>query len=171
MKKVLLLLFITSLLMAFCAYAVKVDYLATSPEGSDIVFDYVSIGMIGPGPHEEPFDANGLYIGYDKVANDYQELGWTELPGSFSRYNGQMEMSLPYAYASNSFFIELWDGFDLVAYSDLADYDTLIHAIPGEGWRTWTPVMYSATAPEPSSGLLLLMGGALLGLRRKRRVA
>lgn len=55
------------------------------------------------------------------------------------------------------------------AYSDLGDY---IHETfdinPGQ-IAVWTPAQFTAV-PEPSGGLLTLMGVALLALRRKRLV-
>jgi len=36
--------------------------------------------------------------------------------------------------------------------------------------QPWNPAADGWVAPEPSSGLLLLMGGALLALRRRRRI-
>ena len=55
-----------------------------------------------------------------------------------------------------------------VAYSSLGDY---IHETfdinPGQ-IAVWTPTEFSAVVPEPSSGLLTVIGLALLALRRRR---
>ena len=52
-------------------------------------------------------------------------------------------------------------------YSSLSDY---IHETfdlnPGQ-LAVWTPTQF--TIPEPTSGLLLLVGGAMLALRRKQK--
>lgn len=67
------------------------------------------------------------------------------------------------------------DDGQVVAYQGYLDWGTMDLA------RSWLPEGYAggaefsnmraAPVPEPTSGVLLLIGGALLGLRRKRRVA
>ena len=66
------------------------------------------------------------------------------------------------------------DNWTTVAYSAPADYSSLgayIHETfdlnPGQ-FAAWTPTSFTAV-PEPSSGLLVVIGCALLALRRKRR--
>lgn len=51
-------------------------------------------------------------------------------------------------------------------YAELKDFITEELAVPDDG--PWQPGGYVA-APEPSSGLLVLIGGSLLALRRRRR--
>jgi len=65
------------------------------------------------------------------------------------------------------------DNWTTVAYGDPASYTSLsayIHETfdlnPGQ-FAVWTSASFSTDVPEPSSGLLLLIGGALLALRRK----
>ena len=53
------------------------------------------------------------------------------------------------------------------AYSDLADYIHQTFDINPGQLAVWTPTQFTAV-PEPSGGLLTLMGVALLALRRKR---
>lgn len=86
-----------------------------------------------------------------------------------------------YADASVTFMIELGflNGDDntwlILAASDAATYNELYEAgfitatMDIQGSTEWTGGTYSV--PEPSSGLLILIGGALLALRRRRRAA
>ena len=53
------------------------------------------------------------------------------------------------------------------AYSDLGDYIHQTFDINPGQLAVWTPAQFTAV-PEPSGGLLTLMGVALLALRRKR---
>jgi len=82
--------------------------------------------------------------------------------------------------ASYSFAIELgtWTGVDdsqwlLAAIGETATYTALTDYIGSEiqvpTGTAWAPTAYAA--PEPSSALLLLIGGSLLALRRKRQLA
>ena len=89
------------------------------------------------------------------------------------------------AYASGSpeyaFIIELgnWDGsnWSTLALSETASYADLVannHIDTSSGYNPnpvapWMPTSY--VVPEPSSGLLLLVGAALLALRRRKRRA
>lgn len=60
---------------------------------------------------------------------------------------------------------------DYVSAADLAASLSHFTVIPWEVVEGKTLPVTGYAAPEPTSGLLLLVGGALLGLRRKRRVA
>lgn len=87
----------------------------------------------------------------------------------------------PYASAEYSFVIELgnwdWDNgtWTMIAASSAASYSELkslghiveLSTIEASPPTTWSPTSY--TVPEPSGGLLFIVGGALLALRRRRR--
>ena len=89
----------------------------------------------------------------------------------------------PYASAEYSFMIELgnWDvnsgTWTMVAMSEAVSYDTLarqghIGVWSGETIAVQNPdawAVSSYTVPEPTGGLLFVVGGALLALRRRRR--
>ena len=115
--------------------------------------------------------------------------------GSVSVYDGstglggESGMGLPAEYfgdlsglsgASYSFVVELGNYADgrwthTSMESEKVSYDTLVaqkhitaweHDYPSYG-QAWSPSSYTVV-PEPSGGILLLIGGALLALRRKR---
>ncbi len=77
-------------------------------------------------------------------------------------------------YASGYFFIELYDASNaVVGHSELYSASTLQNFYNASAFNaswgamnSFTPSPYSV--PEPTSGLLLVVGAALLGLRRKR---
>jgi hypothetical protein len=77
-------------------------------------------------------------------------------------------------YSSQSFYIELWNGDKWLAKSPAALGSSLAQFISGSNSLNpvagtgWAPTSYSV--PEPTSGLLFVIGGMLLGLKRKRQV-
>lgn len=78
--------------------------------------------------------------------------------------------------SAQSFYVELLNGSSSVAKSASISYSDLlargsIFKSSGLTPATITPASFgSYNVPEPTSGLLFLVGGMLLGLRRKRRV-
>lgn len=78
--------------------------------------------------------------------------------------------------SSQSFFVELLSGSTWKAQSGAMDYDTLL--AQGSIFKSGTIAPATANAasfgsynvPEPTSGLLFIIGGMLLGLKRKRQV-
>ena len=72
---------------------------------------------------------------------------------------------------SVSFFVELYNGESWVAKSDPIAYSALAGNIFKGGVGTpATPATFGTYAvPEPTSGLLFLVGGMLLGLKRRRQ--
>ena len=87
----------------------------------------------------------------------------------------------PYASSEYSFMIELgnWDSgtWTMVAMSEAVSFDTLVadghigvwsgETIAVQNADAWAVSSY--TVPEPTGGLLFVVGGALLALRRRRR--
>lgn len=168
MKKIILGL---SLLLGVAGQAastettIDVDVSAQSP------FQYVVIGQIQQSDYN-PW-SNGIYIGYSGgrgYDDDALAIAYLDTPST--KYAGGVDIDSLESYDNSwYFYMELVaaDGTSKIAYSDLVDYRTIQGAVQGGTVQPWFVKSYSV--PEPTSGLLLLMGGALLGLRRKRRVA
>ncbi len=57
------------------------------------------------------------------------------------------------------------------AYSDLAGYIQESFGLNPSSMAVWSPTSFSTPVPEPSSGLLTVIGFAFLTLRRKRKGA
>ena len=57
------------------------------------------------------------------------------------------------------------------AYSDLGNYIHQSFGLTPTTMAVWTPTSFSTPVPEPSSGLLTVIGFAFLALRRKRKGA
>lgn len=76
---------------------------------------------------------------------------------------------------SYTYYIELWNDSTLVAISDGLTYSAAgLGALAGLGTpgTLWQGMNFAAAPiPEPNSGLLMLIGCALLGLRRKQKKA
>lgn len=94
--------------------------------------------------------------------NDYQTLG------------GYAYANVGSDYAGKSFTIELFNGDQWLARSNpelgssLAQYITGGMSMNPVAAGGWAPTSYAV--PEPTSGLLFLVGGVLLGLKRRREV-
>lgn len=83
-----------------------------------------------------------------------------------------------YASDSYSFFVELWNGDEVVAnsgtgksWSSVQDmiYRNAMNMGTGETWTTSTSTFQPGAIPEPTSGMMVLLGMAALALRRRRR--
>ena len=90
----------------------------------------------------------------------------------FDSYNVGAYISNPDDYTTKSFYIELYDSSNnhvggsssVVAWNDLQDFVKANFSV-----ATPSGAGYGFTAvPEPTSGLMLLMGMAMLGLRRRK---
>lgn len=81
-------------------------------------------------------------------------------------------------YTEASFFIELWNDNKFAAQSDPQTYAQVKNNIFGNNMMNpsiaagsgFMPAGSTYNVPEPTSGLLFLIGGMLLGLKRRRQV-
>ena len=162
MKKSLLVLAVMAI------FTVKADYLywmVTGDPGQGQNF-------IGEAVDFTQWDNAKLYYGGDSFT------GGT-VAGSMTKDTAQMlDAAEAYAYASISgynetttFFIELYSGTTYLgraagSYSDVARYIFASNSMAPVG-MAWVPTSYAV--PEPTSGLLFLVGGMLLGLKRRRQ--
>ncbi len=90
------------------------------------------------------------------IPEDSVEYIFTMELGYYSS-NGEWTMM---AWSQSETWASLSEKFKYVSTSDIGT--------DGAGHLHWQPNLFSAV-PEPSSGLLILLGGALVALRRRRR--
>ncbi len=144
----------------------------------------VFLGLYGRDEYNVPYVESGeLGMAFDDGIDSGTGFWGAGVPDGNQSPSGNYSAGTP----EYSFIVEIgnvvWDEtsgtaswVETVATSAAAAYSSLgayIHETfdinPGQ-MAVWTPTAFDA-APEPSSGLLTLMGLALLALRRKRRLA
>lgn len=151
-----------------------------SDSGIDYEFDAIRISAVYDTADNLSFNPvsedGGWYNGFSG-AEGYKVLQ-PSFAGPFPSGGGKYAVSnLPMDTTNMSeylFFAELLSASgDVVGYSGYADYGSIQRAEGGiSGFKPLDLGNFTAAPiPEPSSGLLLLIGGALVGLRRKRRAA
>lgn len=103
-------------------------------------------------------------------------LTWTEAEGYLAD-DAYAYSTLGANYTEASFFIELWNGGRFAAQSDSQTYAQVKSNIFGSNMMNpsvaagsgFMPAGSTYNVPEPTSGLLFLVGGMLLGLKRRRQ--
>ena len=120
----------------------------------------------------------GLDVGGGEYGVEFSDAGgyWgAGVPTGNQSPSGDFSAGTPeYSFIVELGNIDASDNWTTVATSASAAYSTLgdyIHETfdinPGQ-IAVWTPTEFSAVVPEPSSGLLTVIGLALLALRRRR---
>lgn len=97
---------------------------------------------------------------------------------SFKALDAYAYSTLNSGYETASFFIELYNGGSFAAQSETKAYADVKSYIFGgnpmspaaAGGGGFMPAGSTYNVPEPTSGLLFLIGGVLLGLKRRRMV-
>ena len=122
----------------------------------------------------------GLDVGGGEYGVEFSEVGgyWgAGVPTGNQSPSGDYSSGTPeYSFIVELGNIDSSDNWTTVAtsasatYSSLANYIHQTFDMNPSSMAVWTPTQFSAV-PEPSSGLLVTIGFALLALRRKRKEA
>ena len=174
MKKIRLL--ILSFLTAWVSMAEVDSFDVLLEDTGDIMFTYIRITATSDQTYS-PLSADGSWYNGFSGATDAKVYGKTPFLAREDGYaytRVEMDIASMSSNPAYYFFAEL-----------LNEEDEVVGWGGGLEWakmdlaRSWMPDGYTggwyidnmqaAPVPEPTSGVLLLIGGALLGLRRKRR--
>ena len=136
-------------------------------EGTSALFAYATISADDGGTYLRAYDQNGQTDYWKLYATGYASS--KELNDSTgAAYYGAFDSD-----AVTRLKVELWDASGVKVGWQTYGVSSLIDSI----WKGDTPSASGATAfqatsfvPEPTSGILLALGGALLALRRRRAV-
>lgn len=140
--------------------------------GTDFNFEYAKVKVI-------PVEGNDYYLNiYDTATST--DTGYSELYSDLGDPNSS-ESFVPVfsgTFSSdnvNSFIVELFNDQDeqigWQTYSWDAAQGYVFSGNNLSGGTGIDALVVSAVTPEPTSGVLMLLGGALLALRRKKKVA
>ena len=130
----------------------------------------------GTGGITEDADSNPILSSYvDSSGTAYKAVDRT----MFDTAKVVAELPSAYQDSAYNFYVELYDSNNtLVGFSNAVNYDNLSQYIASSVEQATQLGMYNGgwsadssgytSVPEPTSGVMLLLGAALLGLRRRR---
>ena len=161
--------------LILCAGAVRADYWLNwrVDNSSPTAFEYAKVA-VDQGSGYTTY-LMGRDFPYDEFpADSSPALGTSAGSDALLAANGITVVGTGIPEDSYQFRVELFKGDDLLAYSDSASWSFLTAAsfagtdiTQGVGQEVWAPTVFHAV-PEPTSGMLFLLGLASLALRRKR---
>ena len=128
--------------------------------GATVAYDYATIKAGGEG-------SDPLFVYDDAGSTEQSRLYRADGDSHGPVYSGSFDST-----GTDSFLVQLWSTDDSLVGWQTYSYASLTASIWGgstiPGGSGATPLVVGAVLPEPSSGLLMLVGGALLALRRRR---
>lgn len=171
--------------LAVASFAVRADYLYwqiedarfTTPSGADANFEFATVrnganatatDHVGSG--SEYYKLYTINNGQSAATEQFQFYSDLNHPNSteglaqfFGDFSGNVSM----------FLFELWDADgNLVGYSEKTRQDIVYAIAPTGGFSgesiAYRPLVLQDVVPEPTSGLLVLLGIAALSLKRRR---
>ena len=138
---------------------------AAYPNGQSVGFDYATISVDGGSTYLSMYEGTddfGPYVGSyagGSTGGDVTDSTWAYYA------------KIPGAGSYESFLIELWTGSPEATNTKVASASVasslVASYVTGAMGQVSLPFMVTTVTPEPTSGLMLLLGLAALGLRRK----
>lgn len=183
MKKIMFA--IAAIMFAVCAQAGAVKWAATNVYGTDGATKSTGIGYLFAIAGDVTVDSVTAALAGDAAsAATYVSANsvssWTPtVAGNYTPTAG-----VTYDTGSYNFFAVIFDSTDVAGSSNYYMTTTKNASVPGSGTvsvafgnqssatfgkQAWSSTGWSNPIPEPTSGMLLLLGGALLALRRKQK--
>ena len=141
--------------------------------------DYIYWMVDNPAGDTGQYEWTKAYLVQSNVSADSGRIGelTAASAATLSSLDEYAYSTLGANYDQASFFIELYNGDTFLAQSETQTYAQVKNSIFGgnpmspiaAGTSGFAPASSTYNVPEPTSGLLFLVGGMLLGLKRRRQ--